>query len=434
MDNELAAPRETQEEAKRAVERTARESYGRLLAFLVARTGDVAGAEDALGDAFLKALETWPQNGVPDRPEAWILTAARRRQVDAFRHAAAAAGATMALIEEADRVLSSAMEPLAGPYFADQRLKLLFLCTDPAIDPAVRTPLMLQTALGIDAETIANAFLIAPATMGQRLTRAKARIRQRKIQIDAPAEAELPDRINDVLQAIYAAFGLGWDRSVYGADCRWRGLRDEAIWLGRLTVSLLPHDPAAKGLLALMLYCESRVQGRRSNGGEYVPLSEQDASLWSIPMIVEAEGLLKSAFRPGRFGRFQIEAAIQSAHSRRAFGEPVDWCAVAELYAALVRLSPSVGALVGRAAAVAESSSPADGLRLLQQIDATATAAYQPYWALRAHLLSDLGFDDDANTAYQRAIGLSEDPAVRDFLRNRAPRDCRVDATSHIYS
>jgi RNA polymerase sigma-70 factor (ECF subfamily) len=387
---------------------------------LVARTRDVDAAEDALGDALLRALESWPRTGIPDRPEAWLLTTARRRQIDEIRSSKSAARIVDSLIVEMERAgKPEGDEAMMDVNFPDERLKLLFLCTHPAIDPAVRTPLMLQTALGIDAATIANAFLVAPATMGQRLTRAKAKIRQAAIRIEAPSEEELPARVESVLDAIYAAYGLGWDRAVYGADPRWRGLGEEAVWLGRLTVSLLPGEPEAKGLLALMLYCDSRASARRAVDGGYVPLSDQDASAWSRPLIDEAESLLTAAFAQRHIGRYQLEAAIQSAHARRAYGFPVDWVAIADLYAGLVRIAPTVGALVGRAAALAEADSPSEGMRYLDGIDPSSSATYQPYWALRAHLLGKLGKQDEARAAYRRAIGLSEDPAVREFLTKR---------------
>jgi len=399
----------------------ARESYGRLLAYLVARTGDVDAAEDALAEAFLRALESWPRTGVPDRPEAWLLTAARRRHIDEYRQGRTAARLVDTLIADAERESFGPGKELSlETQFPDERLKLLFLCTHPAIDAAVRTPLMLQTVLGIDAATIANAFLTSPSTMGQRLSRAKTKIRATAIRLEAPAEAELSPRIDSVLDAIYAAYGLGWDRAVVdGADPRWRGLSDEAIWLGRLTISLLPDEPEAKGLLALMLYCEARTNVRRGVDGEYVPLSEQDASRWSRSMIEEAEALLSTAARARRIGRYQLEAAIQSAHSRRAYGEEVDWMAVAGLYAGLVIVDPTIGARVGQAAAVAEAMSATEGLRLLDAVDEATVSAYQPYWALRAHLLSEVARSDEARLAYQRAIGLSEDPAVQSFLQSK---------------
>ena len=416
--------------AGKIVEMAARDSYGRLLAYLVARTGDVDAAEDALAEAFLKALESWPKMGVPDRPAAWLLTTARRRHIDQYRHNQSVGRLVDTLIADAERdAFAPEKEFSLETHFPDERLKLLFLCTHPTIEAGVRTPLMLQTVLGIDAATIANAFLTSPSTMGQRLSRAKMKIRDAGIRLEAPPELELAPRIDSVLDAIYAAYGLGWDRAVVdGADRRWRGLSDESIWLARLTISLLPNDPEAMGLLALMLYCEARTAGRRGPDGEYVPLSDQDASRWSTSMIEEAEALLSTAATARRIGRYQLEAAIQSAHSRRAYGEEVDWMAVAGLYAGLVIVDPTIGARVGQAAAVAKAASASEGLRFLESIDVDAVAAYQPYWALKAHLLQEVGDVDGARGAYQRAIGLSEDPAVQAFLRRRMdPEDAAVD-------
>jgi predicted RNA polymerase sigma factor len=404
-------------DARAAIERAARESRARLVAFLAARSRDVAAAEDALADAFRAALETWPVSGVPGRPEAWLLTAARRRLIDAARHAAVRADAapTLRAMAEAEVELGT-----SGVTFPDERLKLLFVCAHPAIDAAARTALMLQTVLGLDAARIAAAFLVKPAAMGQRLSRAKAKIRDAGIAFAVPGAAELPPRLNAVLEAIYAAYGTGWDDPV-GADPRRRGLAEEALELGRLLLSLLPEDPEAKGLLALMLHCEARRAARRSADGAYVPLSEQDTALWSRPMIAEAERLLASAERAGRLGRFQLEAAIQSAHARRAVTGRTDWQAVALLYEGLARVAPTVGALVGRAAAVAEACGPGVGWELLQAIPPGAVAAYQPYWALAAHLLTQMNHPDAAS-AFHRAIGLCKDPAARAFLLRRAGR------------
>lgn len=405
-------PPVTQADARAAAEAAARASYGRLVAFLAARSRDVAAAEDALADAFRAALESWPERGVPARPEAWLLTAARRRLIDAARRGRVHddAGATLALIAEEGRLDDS-----GG--FPDERLKLLFVCAHPAIDRAARAPLMLQTVLGLDAQRIAAAFVVAPATMSQRLVRAKTKIRDAGIAFAVPGRDELADRLDQVLEAIYAAYGAGWD-DVAGADPRRAGLADEALWLGRLVAALLPGEPEAKGLLALMLHCEARRAARRGADGRFVPLSEQDPRTWSMPRIAEAEALLHDAVALQRIGHFQLEAAIQSAHAERARGRAVDWAAIARLYDGLAALAPSIGALVGRAAAIAEAHGAEHGLAALDQLAEAAVAAYQPYWALRAHLLARLG--RPATAAYERAIGLSEDAAVRAFLRARA--------------
>ncbi|BCH31439.1 DNA-directed RNA polymerase sigma-70 factor [Mesorhizobium sp. L-8-10] len=404
------------DEALARVERAARESYGRLLAFLAARSRDIAAAEDALSDAFGAALSTWPRSGVPDKPEAWLLVAARRRLIDAARRRQVHRQSVPALIAAAEE----ASERSAGPDgLGDERLKLLFISAHPEIDAALRTPLMLQTILRLDATRIASAFCVSPAAMARRLSRAKNRIRGAGIPFEVPAPDELAPRLDAVLEAIYAAYGSGWD-DVAGDDPRRSGLPEEALHLGRLVVSLLPDEPEARGLLALMLHCEARRAARRGTDGAFVPLSEQDCSLWSPALCEEAEHELAYAAEAGRIGRFQLEAAIQSAHARRAVTGSTDWEAVALLYEGLVLLAPTLGAQVGRAAAIAEARGAPAGLALLEKIDIQATRSYQPYWALAAHLHARLGHTTMAGEAYQRAIGLCDDAAMRAFLRRRA--------------
>jgi RNA polymerase sigma-70 factor (ECF subfamily) len=402
-------------DAHRAAELAARASYGRLVAYLARRSRDVAAAEDALGDAFVAALATWPRDGVPDKPEGWLLATARRRLLDAGRHAAVGARALPALhavVDEADGAAAS------GPVFPDERLALLFVCAHPAIDEGMRTPLMLQTVLGLDAARIAAAFVVPAATMGQRLVRVKTKIRDAGIRFEVPDPRELPARLGPVLEAIYAAYGSGWE-DVAGAEARREDLADEAIWLGRLVTRLLPDEPEAWGLLALMLHCEARRAARRDASGGYVPLGRQDVERWAWPMIEEAERTLLVAARAGVPGRFQLEAAIQSAHAQRGHTGRTDWDAIALLYEGLVRLAPTVGACVGRAAALAEARGAGPALAALDALPSTVVASYQPYWALRAHLLATLGLADEAAQAYTRAIGLSEDEAVRAFLADK---------------
>lgn len=404
--------------AHRAIEQAVRDPYGRLLAFLAARSRDVAGAEDALAEALKTALETWPRTGVPEKPEAWLLVAARRKLIDAARHVRVrteAAPELRAATEEAYEMTEKFV------VFPDDRLKLLFVCAHPAIDAAARTPLMLQTVLGLDAARIASAFLVQPSAMGQRLTRAKAKIRVSGLRFELPEAKQLSERLDSVLEAIYAAYGSGWD-DVAGADQRRSGLAAEAIHLGRLLVQLMPAEPEAKGLLALMLHCEARHNARRTNDGAYVPLLEQDVTRWSKETLDEAEHWLGDASQAKRFGRFQFEAAIQSAHAQRARTGNTDWEAIALLYEGLVRLSPTVGARVGYSAAVAEAKGPENGWTLLQAISPTEVADYQPYWALAAHLLIRMQRSSEAAAAYSRAIGLCEDAAMREFLRQRVQR------------
>lgn len=345
------------DEARMAADLAARASYGRLLSLLARDWRDLTGAEDALADAFRAALETWPQGGVPAKPEAWLLTTARRLLIDRRRAIAVRADAepTLALLAQEHAMTETAL-------FPDERLKLLFVCAHPAIDAAARAPLMLQTVLGLDAARIARAFLTSPAALGQRLVRAKAKIRDAGIAFVIPEQAELPERLDAVLQAIYAAFGSGWE-DVAGADPRRSGLTLEAIWLARLVVHLLPAEPEARGLLALMLHCQARRDARRDGAGAFVPLAEQDTTLWSPGLIREAESELSRASAAGRIGPFQLEAAIQSVHAARAVTGRTDAQALAQLYEGLARLAPTTGVLVSRAAAIAEASGAQTALR-----------------------------------------------------------------------
>jgi RNA polymerase sigma-70 factor (ECF subfamily) len=367
------------------IERVARESYARLIAFLSARSHDVAAAEDALADAVEAALAHWPQHGVPDRPEAWLLTAARHRLIDAARHRQVHAefeAEFLALADEAEQQLHDEAA------FPDERLKLMFVCAHAAIDRAARAPLMLQTVLGLDAARIAAAFLVEPAAMGQRLTRAKAKIREARLPFEVPAQSDFAPRLDAVLDAIYVAYGSGWD-DVEGIDATRRGLAQEALQVCELLLRMLPDEPEALGLMALMLHCEARRDARR-DAGRYVPLSEQDVSRWSPAHMRAAEECLLRASRAGRIGRFQLEAAIQSVHARRAQTGVTDWEEIALLYQGLVHLAPTLGALLGRAAAVAYAHGAEAGWQLLQQIPSDRVGAHQPYWALQAHLLRQL--------------------------------------------
>ena len=397
----------------RVVDVVTRESYGRLIAYLAARSGDVAAAEDALGDAFIAALRTWPRDGVPIKPEAWLLTTARRRLIDRARHDRMRIDA-----EPSIRLLVREAEEMSDHDFPDERLKLLFVCAHPSIDRSIHTPLMLQVVLGLEAATIASAFLASPAAMGQRLSRAKARIREARIAFEVPDRHELEPRLDAVLDAIYAAYGSSWD-DIAGSDPRRHGLAHEAVWLARTVLQLLPDEPEARGLLALMLYCEARRPARRTANGDYVPISEQDTDRWEQGLIAEAERELTLAATRRRAGRFQLEAALQSAHVDGARRRQIDWRGIAVLYEGLVRASTTAGALVGRAAALGEADSVEHGLAALDAIDPQIARNYQPYWAVRAHLLKRAGRAHQALDAFDRAIGLTEDSATRQFLLRR---------------
>ncbi len=398
----------TAERARRAAEAAARHSYGRLLALLAARTRDIAAAEDALAEALASALRHWPEAGVPDNPDAWLMTAARHTLANVARHRAVAEAVAVDLALLADE---AAPEPAALP---DERLKLLFVCAHPAIDPAVRTPLMLQTVLGLDAARIGAAFLVPGPTMGQRLVRAKAKIRDARLRFELPQRDDLPERLHDVLEAIYAAYGTAWD-AVPGADEGLHELADEALYLARLLASLLPDEPEPPGLLALMLYCEARRPARRTADGAFVPLEQQDARLWRRELVIEAEGLLTTAARAGRYGRFQCEAAIQSVHVQRAITGRTAHEALITLYGLLAARSPSVGAQVGLAAALHAAGRLTDAEAALDAV-AESASDYQPYWVVRVHLLRSQAGAAPAGPAVARALALTRDAAVRRHL------------------
>jgi RNA polymerase sigma-70 factor (ECF subfamily) len=412
-------PRADDTQARAATETVARHSYGKLVAYLAARTRDVAGAEDALADAFAAALTDWPASGIPDAPEAWLMTVARRRLIDAARRrqSGEAAGDRLRLIaEELDDMAARETQ------IPDDRLALMFACAHPAIDAAIRAPLILQTVLGLDGAAIASAFLVAPSTMSQRLVRAKTKIKQAGIPFRVPERAEFGERLDAVLAAIYAAYAEGWSDPA-GTDASRRNLAEEGIWLGRLVASLMPDEPEALGLVALMLHSEARRGARRDADDNYVPLAAQDAGLWDLALIEEAEALLRRASRHNAPGRYQLEAAVQSAHAARRLTGRTDWAAIVGLYDALMTMTGSPVVAVNRAIALGEMQDAGAGLAALDAAGADARLAeYQPYWAARADLAAKAGDAAAADAAYARAIGLEADPAVRQFLQQRRAR------------
>lgn len=399
-----------------AAEAVARRSYGRLVALLASRCGDVAAAEDALADAFTSALAHWPRSGVPERPEAWLLVAARRRLLDAGRLSQTRRAAEPHLELLAD-------EAAEGPSdIPDRRLGLMFACAHPAITPAIRAPLILQTLLGLDAAAIASAFLVSPAAMARRLARAKTKIREAAIPLRVPDKADLPGRLDAVLAALYGAYGEGWTDAT-GTDGRRRNLAGEAIWLGRLVHALLPEEPEAAGLVALMLHAEARRPARRDPAGTFVPLERQDTALWDRALIEEAEGLLSRANRSRGIGRFQLEAAIQSVHAARRTSGRTDWPAIVQLYDALLAITASPVVALNRAAARAEAGDPEAALRDLDDLrDDPRVANYQPFWAARAAVLARMGRGAEADAAFGRAMGLEPDEAVRAHLAQARAR------------
>lgn len=403
-------------DAARVAERVARESFGRLVAFLAAQTRDVAAAEDALSEAFAAALHQWPQRGVPENPAAWLLTVARRRGADAARRRAIETGGAGRLSLMAEELEAAALSPEAIP---DRRLALMFACAHPAIDRAMRAPLILQAVLGLTAVEIAAAFLVTPKTMGQRLVRAKTRIRDAGIPFRTPDPDELPARLDAVLEAIYAAYARGWREIGDGAP----RLAEEAIWLGQVVAGLLPDAPEVKGMLALMFYAEARRPARRTDDGAFVPLEEQDVARWDRAALATAERLLSEASAAGPSGRYQIEAAIQSAHVARRLGGAETWPAVVALYDHLLALTRSPVVALNRAVALAETQGVSAALAALEPLAADVRlAGYQPYWAGRGALLARAGRTAEARQALTLALGLADDPAVRAYLRTRLAR------------
>jgi len=406
----------TGDEARSTAEAVARRSYGKLVAFVAVRSHDLAAAEDALSEAFASALQSWPQNGCPANPEAWLLTVARRKLIDMARRQ----HGSEFVDEDLERV--ARVSTPADEEIPDRRLALMFACAHPAIEAGIRAPLILQTILGLDAATIASAFLMSPTAMGKRLVRAKSKIREAAIPFCIPEREELPGRLDAVLAGIYTAFSEGWSDAA-GTDSSRRDLTGEAFFLARLVTELLPGEPEAIGLLALMLHAEARRGARRSEDGEYVPLAKQDPLGWDAQMIDEAEALLVRASVFGVTGRYQLEAAVQSAHVYRCRTGHANWRAVLQIYDALFTITGSPVVAINRALAVAELYDAHAGLEAMPDHGGDSRLAeYQPYWAARAELLAKAGAHEEAGQAYEIAIGLERDPAVRRFLERRRSR------------
>ena len=396
-------------DAQARAEDVARAAYGKLIAMLASKTGDIIAAEDALADAFVAALKTWPDRGIPDKPEAWLLTVAKNRTIDQARR-----DARLVITDEAETMADAqVIEPEETQL--DERLKLMFVCAHPAIDEAIRTPLMLQTVLGLEAEQIAGAFLIKPATMAQRLVRAKKKIKSAGIPFVVPDTDAYPERMGAVLEAVYGAYAVDWLQG--DGD-----LSHEAFFLSNILAELAPDNPETLGLTALIGFIEARRDARLKDG-VLVPVPEQDVDLWDSQLIERSVSVLTQASlkrAPNSVpGRFQLEAAIQSVHAARSVTGKTDWRALSQLYQGLMQAYPSIGGAVGRAAVVAEDVGPAEGLKMLDLIDLDGLENYQPYHAVHAHCLAELDRTADAAEAYAKAVSLCLDRPSKLWLEKK---------------
>jgi RNA polymerase sigma-70 factor (ECF subfamily) len=387
----------------------ARTGYGRLLALLAAGTHDLAGAEDALADALERALRVWPVEGVPDRPEAWLLTVARNRQRDAWR--SAETRRTTALDTDAHApVHLDEVDPDAVP---DRRLELMLVCAHPAIAPGDRTPLMLNTVLGFTAEEVGRSYAVPARTMATRLVRAKRRVRDNRIPFRLPDRSHVRARMDAVLAAVYAAYVIEWSTGPGERD-----LPPEALHLAEVLAELVPDDPEVRGLAALVELSLARRPARTAEDGAFVPLADQDPARWDAALIDRAHEHLRAAHAGRVVGRYQLEAAVQAVHCARRATGTTDWATLLELHRSLAAVAPSLGSATALAAVTAEVDGPSAGLALLDA-DAARTVRFQPAWATRAELLMRLGRGAEAVEAYDRAVALTHDPGQRRHLEGR---------------
>ncbi len=388
--------------------------WGRVVATLIRVTGDWDLAEECVQEAFAAAWERWPRDGVPDRPGAWLTTIARNRAIDRLRRDTVGA----AKLKE---VAALAHEPEAEPdEVPDDRLRLMFTCCHPALALESQVALTLRTLAGLSTAEIARAFLVGEQAMSKRLVRVKQKIRNAGIPYRVPPAHLLPERTPAVLAVLYLLFNEGYSATA-GADIVRQNLSAEAIRLARMLVALMPDEPEAVGLLALMLFHDARRAGRLDAGGELVTLEEQDRSRWDPAQIEEGVGLLDGALRRGRPGPYQIQAAISACHVSAADAADTDWEQIAALYARLVRLVPTAVVKLNRAVAVGMAAGPLAGLALVDALDAAGTlAGYYLLPATRADLLRRLGRDREAATAYREALALAPTDTERRYLARRS--------------
>jgi len=387
----------------------------RVFATLVRLLGDFDLAEEALHEAFRAALEQWPRDGVPENPRAWLVSAGRFKAIDGIRRNARFDG----LDEDAEQIAGSD-DPAswANDEIEDDRLRLIFTCCHPALQPDAQVALTLREVCGLTTEEIAHAFLTAPPTLAQRIVRAKGKIRDAKIPYQVPSQADLPERLDSVLRVIYLVFNEGYAASA-GATLTRHDLSGEAIRLSRLLVELLP-EPEAIGLLALMLLHESRRAARASLTGDLILLEEQDRSLWDRDMIAEGTAQVERALATRRIGPYTLQAVISAVHAGAPQADATDWAQIVGLYDMLARMEPSPVVELNRAVAVAMRDGPEAGLALIDAILARGELAdYRLAHAARADLCRRLGRTSEARVSYDRALALTRQEPERRFLERR---------------
>jgi RNA polymerase sigma-70 factor, ECF subfamily len=414
-------PPSVPEELSRTLETLYRSESGRVLATLVRLLGDLDVAEEAMHEAFAAALESWPQTGIPENPRPWLISTARFKAIDAMRRRARFDGVERELVAHMERrahAAASEPEEIGDEEIEDDRLRLIFTCCHPALPPEGKVALTLREICGLTTEEIARAFLVTPATLAQRVVRAKAAIRDKAIPYEVPTPQELPERLGAVLQVIYLVFNEGYSARA-GAEVTRAELTGEAIRLGRL-VAELQREPEAIGLLALMLLQESRRAARTSPAGELILLENQDRSLWNRAQIAEGVALVERALESRRFGPYTLQAAIAAVHAEAETAAATDWRQIVALYNQLVRVQPSPVVQLNRAVAIAMRDGPEAGLA---QIDAVLEqgelANYYLAHAARADMCRRLGRTDEARVAYEKALALTQQEPERQFLEER---------------